>query len=42
MYIRLLIFVAGTVIGYLAGGYLEGLLEEESKPDTNATEGAVK
>jgi len=27
---RLLIFLAGTVIGYLAGGYLDGLLEEEN------------
>ena len=27
---KLLIFLAGTLIGYLAGGYLDGLQEEEN------------
>ena len=30
---RILIFLAGTIIGYLASGYIEGLTEEEN-PDS--------
>ena len=29
---RLLILLAGAVIGYLAGGYLDGLRDDGNKP----------
>ena len=31
---RLLVFLVGTVVGYLAGGYLDGLMEEEGFHET--------
>ena len=34
---RLLILLAGTIIGYVAGGYLDGLMEEtETSEETEA------